>query len=473
MKIKKGKKTYEKSEKFIIGCKAVSGVPVSDISKSSGMSRVYVYEQKDAVEKYSKSLDEPAIDGKTIVVDKKFINMAILVLALENSSSIEGIQRNLESLYDEHVSIGYISGVLNEAAVKAQVFDDSISLEGIRQGANDEIFQGNTPILTGIDAETSYIYLLEEAADRKAETWEVYMADRQDHGLQLDVSLNDGAAGLISGIKKARPETEIQRDTFHASYEIGKEFSKVERKAYSAIKEENDLKNRVQSGRSQQKTIEKLEDAKQKAEVAINNFDTIAILITWLKELLGFSGYGLHDTTVLIEFILQELGKYRETYPGLVKECEAIRKAMPSLLSFIGRLESKMELCAIELGIPPDAFRLMYQQLAFGIASTRYNDMEYEIVIMLMEKYDEARREFQKVLDGTKKASSLVENLNGRIRVYIDMKRVVPTRFFVLLKVYFNTRRYKRSRIKERVGKSPLELLTGKPQPSFLEALGY
>lgn len=105
--------------------------------------------------------------------------------------------------------------------------------------------------------------------------------------------------------------------------------------------------------------------------------------------------------------------------------------------------------------------------------SQQYQDMEYQLVTMLMKKYDGVRCEFQKLLKKTKKASSLVENLNGRIRDYMNIKRIVPTRFFVLLKVYFNTKRYKRSRCVERIGKSPLELLTGKPQPEFLEALGY
>lgn len=92
---------------------------------------------------------------------------------------------------------------------------------------------------------------------------------------------------------------------------------------------------------------------------------------------------------------------------------------------------------------------------------------------MLMYKYDLAREEFQKLLKKTHKASSLVENLNGRIRVYIEMKQIIPTHLFVLLKVYFNTRKYRRNRCQERVGKSPLELLKGEPQPDFLEALGF
>ncbi len=71
-----------------------------------------------------------------------------------------------------------------------------------------------------------------------------------------------------------------------------------------------------------------------------------------------------------------------------------------------------------------------------------------------------------------KRASSLVENLNSRIRQFMNKKRKVPKGFFILLKVYFNTKKFRRSEIDERIGKSPLELLTGKNHQSFFEILG-
>lgn len=87
--------------------------------------------------------------------------------------------------------------------------------------------------------------------------------------------------------------------------------------------------------------------------------------------------------------------------------------------------------------------------------------------------YESARQEFCHILDNTKCASSLVENLNSMVRVYMNLKRMVPKKYFILLKVYFNTRKYHRSRVTERKGKSPLELMTRKEYPEFLEILAY
>ena len=80
--------------------------------------------------------------------------------------------RILENNFQKHVSIGKISQILNQAATRAAEFDESVDLSGIRQGANDEIFQCGNPVLTGVDADTGYVYLLQPTADRTADTWE-------------------------------------------------------------------------------------------------------------------------------------------------------------------------------------------------------------------------------------------------------------------------------------------------------------
>ena len=136
-------------------------------------------------------------------------------------------------------------------------------------------------------------------------------------------------------------------------------------------------------------------------------------------------------------------------------------------------MEEGLGTAAQKKGIPPEAFRIMYRQKAFHTSSLEYSQMEYRLGELLGNSYGSARQEFQRILDHTKRASSLVENLNSRIRVYMNLKRMVPEKYFILLKVYFKTRKYHRSRVPERIGKSPLELMTGKEYPEFLEALGY
>jgi hypothetical protein len=376
-------------------------------------------------------------------------------------------------LFGTAPSIGHISGVINEASRRAHIFDAGISLSGIHEGAHDELFQGGSPIITGIDAHSSYTYLLEETEDRTADTWEAQLLEVKARGLDLGLSLNDGASALKSGVLRVYPDAVIQRDVFHASYEMGREVSKAVRKAYAYIKEEEELRMRVQGKRPQQKTKEKLDEITIKTAEAVQVSDVIEILYSWLKEMLGFSGYGKVEATGLIEFILYEMEKVATNFPKLQKECGKVRNALPSLLSFIDRLGETMHESAHKLNVPSEAFDIMYRQMSFSPESQQHQDMEYQLVRILMHSYDSVRSAFGSCLSRTKKASSLVENLNGRIRTYINIKRTVPSGFFILMKVFFNTKKYRRSRCKERVGKSPWELLTGESQPEFLEALGF
>jgi len=467
-------KKFEYSEKFLVGCQAVSGKRVAEISNETGMSHEYIYQQKAKVLQYAKDLDNGKPEVPVLELDKKTIDRIILSLSLDCQSPADGIVRFFENAIGKAtVSPGYISGLLKEAAKRAQAFDDQIDLSGISQGANDEIFQCGVPVLTGIDPESTFTYLLEEASNRTAETWALYLNDRKWHGLNLKTSINDSGTGLMAGIPQAFPDSEIQSDTFHPTFTMGREIAKLERSVYKLMKGEHDINKNLAGKKPRAKNKDALNEIQPKVKEAIKLYDLLYILFTWFKELLSFSGYSMTEAMDLVEWVLQEMDILAGKNNGLRKEITKAKKMLPSLLSFIGRLERAMEVSARKMGLPVEGFRLMYRQMSCILGSPENNEMLYKQVLVLGERYLEAREEFDRLLNGIKKASSLVENLNGRIRVFIEVKRIIPPRFFVLLKVYFNTRRYKRSRCKERIGKSPLELLTGTSQPGFLEALGY
>lgn len=78
-----------------------------------------------------------------------------------------------------------------------------------------------------------------------------------------------------------------------------------------------------------------------------------------------------------------------------------------------------------------------------------------------------------KALEQTPRASSMVENLNSRLRNYFFLRRSLGDDYLSLLRFFINHRRFLRSRVTERVGKSPKQLLTGKPHPHWLELLSF
>ncbi|MGF6971861.1 hypothetical protein QFZ94_000288 [Paraburkholderia sp. JPY465] len=78
-------------------------------------------------------------------------------------------------------------------------------------------------------------------------------------------------------------------------------------------------------------------------------------------------------------------------------------------------------------------------------------------------------------LHSTPRSSSLVENLNSRLRVYLTNWRHLKggRAWLGLLQFVFNHRRFARSRCPERTGKSPRELMSRKPHDHWLTLLGF
>ena len=74
---------------------------------------------------------------------------------------------------------------------------------------------------------------------------------------------------------------------------------------------------------------------------------------------------------------------------------------------------------------------------------------------------------------GTVRASSLVENLDSRLRSCFFLRRHLGPDYSALLQFFLNHRRLERSDCPERMGKTPAELLTGQLHPHWLEMLGY
>ncbi len=71
----------------------------------------------------------------------------------------------------------------------------------------------------------------------------------------------------------------------------------------------------------------------------------------------------------------------------------------------------------------------------------------------------------------TPRSSSLVENLNSRLRTYFTLRRHLGGSYLNLLRFILNHRRFLRSRHAERRGKSPRELMTGQGHPHWLTLL--
>jgi len=95
------------------------------------------------------------------------------------------------------------------------------------------------------------------------------------------------------------------------------------------------------------------------------------------------------------------------------------------------------------------------------------------LLTKLGAKFDPLQQAVRAAMDELTRASSLVENLNSRLRNYFFLRRDLGDGYLDLLRFFLNHRRFQRSRCAERAGRSPAELLTGQSQAHWLELLGF
>ena len=91
------------------------------------------------------------------------------------------------------------------------------------------------PVLVGVDAQSTFCFLLSPEQHRDADTWGIRLLELVDRGFAPEANVADFGAGLRAGHKEALPEVPCRGDVFHALYTIGPLVRYLENRAYEAI----------------------------------------------------------------------------------------------------------------------------------------------------------------------------------------------------------------------------------------------
>lgn len=102
-----------------------------------------------------------------------------------------------------------------------------------------------------------------------------------------------------------------------------------------------------------------------------------------------------------------------------------------------------------------------------------YCRQEAEIRQEVGERFEGLRVAVGEVAEGIARASSVIENLNRRLRTYFFLRRRLGPGYLDLLRFFLNHLRFLRSERAEREGKSPAEILMGTRHPHRMELLGF
>jgi hypothetical protein len=472
-----------------IGLQALDGMtPISHVAKRYGVSRKFIYQQKEkALSGVSKAFEAPSEDNEKVLfyipVTKKWLLQVILSLIFICRASYQGVSEFFRDIFDYKISKGTVHNVVYEHIEKAREINQQQDLSSIKEGLHDEIYQSGDPVLVGCCAKSTYCYLLKLVETCDANSWGVPLLDLQEkQNLAPDFTVIDGGSSARKGQEDAWPEIPAHGDIFHAYKPFSELIRYFENRSFDSFKEVESLKHKISHPRGRWKeenNILALKNnlilAEEKSKKILDLLDDLSTLYRWLKnDILSLVGPCYEDRKELLKFVVEQLSLREDLYSNRVKTVRRyLENHMENLLAFVPLMENYFHEISSEFEVSLSDVLEVYQLKGLPSSSQeRWN--KYNVLrTQLGEKFYWIESLIDEVLKTTVRANSLIENLNSRLRTYFTLRKELGNEYLEILQFFLNHRRFIRSQRSERVGKSPTELLTGKKHKHWLEMLGF
>jgi hypothetical protein len=478
-------KTLPPSQRQNLALQALAGKQsITDLADEFDVSRKFVYRQSAIAEHALVNAFDPTPTDDDVLfqlpVTKAWLRQLTLGLVLICHSPLRGVVELLRDVFDHDISLGTVFNTVQSAVVPARQHEQAQDLSRVRIGAHDEIFQAGQPVLVGVDALSSYCYLLSLEEHRDADTWGVRLLECQDRGLHPDFTVADAGDALRSAQAQVMPDVPCRSDVFHAAQEFTEVATKLANRATNVMTtcdrlERKIARDRQRGQRADLSAVKKHSHAVKEQTQAVALADDVACLARWLRiDVLGLAGPCHAERVLLYDFICAELKERIPQAASLLQPLVTyLENQRDNLLAFAAQLDDDLAKLAAEWAIPVDQVRALFAVQTMPLDGTKRWHRDAPLRRLLGERYFPLSQALDEVRRRTVRASSLVENLNSRLRSYFFLRRHLGNDYLSLLQFFLNHRRFERSERPERVGKTPAELLTGQSHPHWLELLGY
>lgn len=462
-------------------------VSITQLAQDTETSRKFIYAQK---EKAQLALDSAFSDQQQdqekvlfyLPVTPSWLIQLVIALILICRSSYQGVSELLQDLFNTSISKGHIHDIVYRMLDRALKINREQDLSQVRVGAHDEIFQAGRPVLVGCDAESTYCYLLSEEERRDATTWGVRLLDlRQHQNLKPKHTVADAGTGLRKGQIEAWPDVPYHGDVFHALQPLLELATYLDHRALETVAVSYAIQKRLSrprrfSERDLYKALgKKLMAAEKEMEKAIQLSDDARTLYQWLKDdILSLIGPPYTERQHLLSFIVEELKKRESLCSHKIYPVQTfLENNQDNLLQFARHIDKDLLSVAEEFKVSIDNVRMLYELQRVPFSNPARWQQERDLHHQMGKRFYGVESRVKKILDETVRASSVVENLNSRLRNYFTLRRHLGKEYLSILQFFLNHRRLMRSEKPERIGKSPRELMTGQTHPHWLELLGF
>jgi hypothetical protein len=457
---------------------------VSTLARQHEVSRKFLYQQIHTAEAALNQAFAPSSTRDDVLfylpVTKAWLRQLVLGLVLICHSSYRGVIELVRDLFDYRISLGTVHNIVHSALPHAQKINHQYGLSTIHIGLLDEIFQAGDPVLVGVDAASTFCFLLSLEEHRDADTWGTRLLELVGRGFAPEATIADFASGLRAGHRQALPGRPCRGDVFHALYAFGPLVRHLENRAYETIAARTKLERKQATverrrGRKDPSLVQKLVAARLAEAKAIALADDVALLAGWLRhDLLSVAGPEYVIRRDLFDFVVAELRAREPACPHRIRPVRTLlANQRDNLLAFAVELDRDLAALAGEWQISVTTAREVLQVQSLPTWDPKRRPHEAALRETLRGRYYGVCAEVQELSNRVVRASSLVENLNSRLRSYFFLRRQLGNDYLTLLQFFLNHRRSLRSEAPSRVGKSPAELLTGEPHAHWLELLGY
>jgi hypothetical protein len=459
--------------------------PISDLAREYEVSRKFLYQQAHTAEEALSEAFAPSDRSDDVLfylpVTKTWLRQLVLALVLICHSSVRGVVELLRDVFDYRLSVGTVHNIVHSAVTPAQAINRQYDLSSIRVGLLDEIFQANDPVFVGVDAQSTFCFLLSPEQHCDADTWGIRLLELVDQGFAPEANVADFGAGLRAGHKEALPGVPCRGDIFHALYTMGPLVSYLEKRAYQAIDARTKLERKrpIPGRRCRRKKIDglprKLRYARSAEAKAIALAEEVALLMHWLQyDILSVAGPEWAVRRDLFDFVVAELRARESACPHQIKPARTmLENQRDNLLAFTMQLDRDLENLAQDWQIGTATAREALEVERLPTWDPKRWTRMATLRETLRGRYHGVWTDVRELADRVVRASSLVENLNSRLRSYFFLRRQLGKDYLTLLQFFLNHRRYLRSEDPSRVDKSPAGLLTGQRHAHWLELLGY
>lgn len=456
---------------------------ITNLARHYGVSRKFICRQRHhAQHALDAAFAPPGPEQEPVLfwlpVTRVWLEQFLLALVLIGHCSLRAVGEILRDLFDYSKSLGWLQAVVQRACDQAVTLNAQQELTFVQQAAPDEIFPCAAPIVVVVDVASSYCCLLSLEERRDAITGGVRLLQREVQGFHPRCAIADGGQGLRAGLQLACPDVPCWADQFHPLRDLGRLLRFLDNRAYRLLTRADQLhqpRSRRRSAAAAARPSPDLEQAQREADTAVTLADDVALLAGWLRQdVLAVSGPPLAVRRELFAFVVAELARRVTLCPHRLQPVVSqLQTYQEELLAFAEELDQDLGSLGAYLKVPAALLREVLAVQEVPQSSPEHWRRAGQLRGQLGVRYDEFQEWVQELRRGVVRASSVVENLNSRLRNYFFLRREVGGRYLELLRFFLKHRRFLRSEHPEGVGKSPAELLSGQEHGHWLELLGY